>query len=440
MNKQKFIVVKKKKEPTKIKYSSNINQQIEKDIIKHQKNPSNKSNVNSIKVNDIQNYQISKGRSSSLISKPLKNTTPNIKISRFINGTIGLNNIGNTCYINSAIQNLKNVYPLTLYLLSNYINYDQNGFTFKYCKLIANLINQDTYKFFEPREFFSKLNELIPIFRFGEQNDSNFCIIYILNLLEKETKNDKINFCKRNINFNNEIEKNKFQEFQNKLHKRRNSTIIKFFYGFQKDIYECQNCSYNNYIFQGFSVLNLPIMNKDNKQINCLKEAIKYYQAPQYHNKERGFYCPGCNNNIIKTQSLIISCPEFLIINLKRIGENKFYSHKVDFPLNLIINENDKYEIKYELIGYIKQIEGGNSEAICKNFFDDIWYIYDDSVVTDLNNNKNIINKSNVIDLINNQITKDSPNAFLFFYKKEELKISENIKEIIINKSRELRK
>jgi ubiquitin C-terminal hydrolase len=126
MNKQKFIVVKKKKEPTKINYSSNINQKIEKDIIKHQKNPSNKSNVNSIKVNDMQNYQISKGRSSSLISKPLKNTTPNIKISRFINGTIGLNNIGNTCYINSAIQNLKNVYPLTLYLLSNYINYDQN--------------------------------------------------------------------------------------------------------------------------------------------------------------------------------------------------------------------------------------------------------------------------------------------------------------------------
>ena len=119
------------------------------------------------------------------------------------------------------------------------------------------------------------------------------------------------------------------------------------------------------------------------------------------------------------TQSLIISFPQFLIINFQIIGENKCYSHKVDFQLDLIINENEKYEIKYKLIGYLKYIgrgKSGHNEAISKNFFD-IFGIYNDNVITYLNNNKNIINKSNDI--------------LLFFYKKEELQISENTKEIL---------
>ena len=125
--------------------------------------------------------------------------------------------------------------------------------------MITNLINQDTDKFFESREFFSKLNELIPIFRFGEQKDCNICIIYILNLIEKETKqyNSLNNFCKRdNIRFDNEFENFKCKEFQKKLYERRNSIIIKYFYGFQKDIYKCNtaNCDYINCSFQGITI------------------------------------------------------------------------------------------------------------------------------------------------------------------------------------------
>ena len=96
--------------------------------------------------------------------------------------------MGNTCYFNASIQNLKNVYLLTLYLSKHYNNFNMNEFSYKYCELISNLINQDIYQWYEPRKFFSKLVKKVPIFSFGEQNDNNYCVIYILTILEKETK------------------------------------------------------------------------------------------------------------------------------------------------------------------------------------------------------------------------------------------------------------
>lgn len=402
-------------------------------------------------------YNIKSGSvaQKNILINRLPSTTKKL---RYNNGTIGLVNIGNTCYFNSALQNLKNVYPLTLFLLSTYQDYDINGFTYKYCELIANLINQDIYQYFQPRDFFSKLSELVPIFRFGQQNDSNFCIIYILSLLERETKQYKgPNYLKdikiRNNNlftekkkqqneFLNEQyqnqEKNKLDEFLVKLNQRRNSPIINIFYGFQEDIYKCnnRNCTYINFNFQGISVLNLSIMNNNNIPIYTLEDAIKYYQDEQIHNKEKDFSCPICHKNNILTQSLIISLPKILIINFKRIGEKNFYEHNLDIPMDLKID----YEYEYELTGFIKHIGGANSGhniGVCKNFFDGIWYVYDDSRVFSLYNSiyqNNSYNNGNRI---------DTSNGFLFFYTKKDCKdciIDEEGIKTIKNNSEKLRK
>lgn len=409
------------------------------------KNNNFEAQINNLK-NDKPYYQIDKeeksnyNRFQSQANRQKNNINRSPEAQRkykYKEGTIGLINIGNTCYLNSALQNLKNVWPLTLYLLNN-VNHDKNRFTYKYCELISNLINQDKSQFYDPKEFFFKLSEYAPIFRFGEQNDSNFCILYILNLLEKETKNytnQKILKDMKAFNINTDEEKKKFKSFLNKIYEKRNSIIIDLFYGFQKDIYKCNICNYYLCNFQGFSVLNLSIMDKNNNPILSLPEAINYFQKYQIHINEIDFACPNCKAKNVITQNIIVSYPKNLIINFKRIGEHNFYNHNLQIPDSLQIKTNN-YTYEYELIGFIKHIGGassGHNIAICKNFFDKIWYVYDDSRVRSINNSI----YGNYDNTFGTQI--DKTNGFLFIYTRENI-ITEENKNFIITKSAELRK
>ena len=123
---------------------------------------------------------------------------------------------------------------------------------------------------------------------------------------------------------------------------------------------------------------------------------------------------------------IAISLPKVLIINFKRIGEGNYYNHNVEILEELKIRnlvDNEFYE--YTLIGFIKHYGDGYSGhnfAICKNFFDNKWYEYNDSKVSDIWNTFNI--RENKIDY---------SGSFMFFYIKKNFNINENEKKLIIN-------
>lgn len=364
-----------------------------------------------------------------------KNLNGQKKKRRYQNGCIGLLNLGNTCFLNSALQNLKNVFILTKYLFE-IKDFYTNGFAQKYLYLLANLINQENIQFYSPKELYSKLLEKSSIFQSGQQNDSTFAIIIIINLLEKELKDKKIknaNDFQELINNNNLNieEKRKLYSFLDKILYKKDQKIFEIFYGFNENIIQCKNCKKKNFSFQTFNVLNLPIIKKNNDKIINLEDAINYYQEKQNNKNNCQFNC--CINNNIEIQTKIIGLPKILIINFKRVGELSFYNHKIKIDINLemgkLIYNKNYFNYNYELIGFINHLGNeysGHNIAFCKNFFDNNWYQYNDSIVKNIN--------------VNDIPKEVESNGFLFFYKMKGIDITDDEKKNLINIADQIRK
>ena len=109
-------------------------------------------------------------------------------------GLCGLNNLGNTCYMNSILQCLNNTLPLLKYFISNKykneINYstdaDEHELVIEYNKLTRGLWYKNNV--ITPRDFLTKIHELAQKkdryeFTGYGQNDSQEFLQFLLETL-----------------------------------------------------------------------------------------------------------------------------------------------------------------------------------------------------------------------------------------------------------------
>ncbi|QPG75316.1 hypothetical protein FOA43_002668 [Brettanomyces nanus] len=205
-------------------------------------------------------------------------------------GLVGLNNLGNTCYLNSALQCLVHIPELTYYFLYDYYKKEINkenplGSQGKMAEAYGTLakhlfdrrlIGQQTS--FAPRDFRYTIGFFNSIFSDYRQQDSQEFIAFLLDGLHEDLNRviqkpyvEKPELPQGKVEDQEEIRKLARQCWL--AHKKRNnSVVIDLFVGQYKSTLVCPECGYVSITFDPYNdlTLPLPITRKWNHKVKIL--------------------------------------------------------------------------------------------------------------------------------------------------------------------------
>ena len=323
----------------------------------------------------------------------------------------GLKNINGSCYLNTVLQCLFHIKPLSMYFLKNINNFSNMPIAKAYSSVIFGLINQTSRNnAFEPEEFKRAMEKINPNYAsFG--NDPKDVIMDFLDNINHEILDEQDSF-----QYNNKLNKcDKFQLFNYyKKENERTKTIISDCFGWflQTEKY-CFSCRKKNYdfIFDFYFIFNLQKIcgNNRNKNKIGLLDCFRGF----FKTENKKFTCQ--NNLCIKENKngrmfkKLCFLPKYLIIILDR-GKDDKYDCNVDFDYDLELEEftdqiENNYNTEYILLGatFLFGSSGaGHTIAFCRHF-DNKYYIFNDSKTPYNENLKNIKNNK----------------AFLLFYERK---------------------
>ena len=309
------------------------------------------------------------------------------EISSIYKSKIGLRNLGNTCFMNTCLQNLihSEFFIIKLFSKSSLISSKTkiSKQFYSLCKEVSSCITSS----YSPYDFKSAFGSKHSMFSGYNQHDTQeFCRILL------EDMNSELNEVLKPAPYKelstlnkSKIECNK--EFDEVFRKRENSLIMDTFYGQLINIFKCE-CDFETYSFE--KILDLPLLLQKHSSSIDIKDLLKdYFECERIKFETK---CEKCKKREWHTKEIKISQPpNILILSLQRQNPRtgsknnsyvKFYDN-IDMSEYLDHECWNKNDAKYSLYGignHSGSINFGHYYAYIK--INNTWYEFNDSSVS----------------------------------------------------------
>lgn len=250
-------------------------------------------------------------------------------------GAVGLQNLGNSCFLNSVVQCMNHTEPLKRYFLSGEyqreINKDNplgshGQVAVAYGSLLQEIWSGD-FRVLAPRLLKKTVAAFAPQFNNLYQHDSHEFCSYLMDGIHEDLNRVREKPYVEELEGFGMPDKVAAIESWKKHLLRHDSIIVDHCQGMHRSHVTCPICGRESIKFDVYSSISLPLASEKEKENENspipLEECLEKFTEGEQLDEHNAWYCPNCKKHVCALKMIALwSVPDILILHLKRFTFN----------------------------------------------------------------------------------------------------------------------